>query len=89
MLLENSRKCRHFVNISFKPQEETLKSWKTQLQDIIVIASGDYFLETESGYYSVNTSNGALQSCKTRCVRKIARQEINWFSETFRMPSNL
>ena len=34
--------CEH----KFLPPEETLKSWKKQLQDIIAIASGDYFIET-------------------------------------------
>ena len=66
-----------------------MKSWKKQLQDIIAIASGDYFVETETGYYLVDTINGALQLYKTRRVRKFVRQEIDWFSETFRMPSNL
>ena len=60
-----------------------------QLQDIIAIASGDYFVETDNGYYSVDTINGALQLYKARSVRKFVRQEIDWFSETFRMPSNL
>ena len=33
--------------------------------------------------------NGALQLYKARRVRKFVRQEIDWFSKTFRMPSNL
>ena len=69
--------------------EETLKSWKKQLQDIIAITSGDYFVETDNAYYSVDTINGALQLYKTRRIRKFVRQEIDWFSETFQMPSNL
>ena len=77
--------CEH----KFLPPEETLKSWKKQLHDIIAIASGDYFVETDNGYYSVDTINGALQLYKARRVRKFVRQEIDWFSETFRMPSNL
>ena len=60
-----------------------------QLQDIIAIASGDYLVETDNGYYSVDTINGALQLYKARSVRKFVRQEIDWFSDTFRMPSNL
>ena len=39
--------------------EETLKSWKKQLQDIIAITSGDYFVETDNGYYLVDTIHGA------------------------------
>ena len=77
--------CEH----KFLPPEETLKSWKKQLQDIIAIAFGNYFVETDNGYYSVDTINGALESYKARRVRKFVRQEIDWFSETFRMPSNL
>ena len=71
----------------FLPPEETLKSWKKQLQDIIAIAFGNYFVETDNGYYSVDTINGALQLYKIRRVRSL-RQEKYWFSETFRMPSN-
>ena len=77
--------CEH----KFLPPEETLKLWKKQLQDIIAIASGDYFVETDNGYYSVDTINGALQLYKARRVRKFVKQEIGWFSETFQMPSNL
>ena len=77
--------CEH----KFLPPEETLKSWKKQLQDIIAIASGDYFIETDNGYSSVDTINGALQLYKSCRVRKFVRQEIDCFSETFRMPSNL
>ena len=77
--------CEH----KFLPPEETLKSWKKQLQDIIAITFGDYFVETDNGYYSVDTINGALQQYKARRVTKFVRQEIDWFSETFRMPSNL
>ena len=76
--------CEH----KFLPPEETLKSWKKQLQDIIAIAFGNYFVEIDNGYYSVDTINGALQLYKVRRVRKFMRQEIYWFSETFRMPSN-
>ena len=76
--------CEH----KFLPPEETLKSWKKQLQDIIAIASGDYFVDTDNGDYLVDTINGALQLYKARRVRKFVRQEIDWFSETFRMPSN-
>ena len=43
--------CEH----KFLPPEETLKSWKKQLQDIIAIASGDYFVETDNGYYSLDS----------------------------------
>ena len=77
--------CEH----KFLPPEETLKLWKEQLQDIIAIPSVDYFVESNNGYYSVDTINGALQLHKARRVRKFVRQEIDWFSETFRMPSNL
>ena len=77
--------CEH----KFLPSEKTLKSWKKQLQDIIAIASGDYFVETDNGYSSVDTINGALQLYKSCRVRKFVRQEIDYFSETFRMPSNL
>ena len=76
--------CEH----KFLPLEETLKSWKKQFQDIIAIASGNYFVETDNGYYSVDTINGALHLYKVRRVRKIVRPEIDWSSETFRMPSN-
>ena len=76
--------CEHFL-----PPEETLRSWKKQLQDIIAIASGDYFVETDNGYCLVDTINGALQVYKARRVRKFVRQQIDWFSETFRMLSNL
>ena len=38
--------CEH----KFLPPEETLKSWRKQLQDITAIASGDYFVETDNGY---------------------------------------
>ena len=37
--------CEH----KFLPPEETLKSWRKQLQDITAIASGDYFVETDNG----------------------------------------
>ena len=77
--------CEH----KFLPPEKTPKSWKKQLQDIIAIASGDYFVETDNGYSSVDTINGALQLYKSCRVRKFLRQEIDCFSETFRMPSNL
>ena len=77
--------CEH----KFLPPEETLKSWKKQLQDITAIASRDYFVETDNGYYSVDTINGALQLYKARRVRKFVRPEIDWSSETFRMPSSL
>ena len=43
--------CEH----KFLPPEETLKSWKKQLQDIIAIASWDYFVETDNGYYSLDS----------------------------------
>ena len=33
--------------------------------------------------------NGALQLYKARRVREFVRKEIDWFSKTFRMPSNL
>ena len=49
--------CEH----KFLPSEETLKSWKKQLQDIIAITSKDYFAETDNGYYSLDAINGALQ----------------------------
>ena len=61
VLLENSRKCRHLyllASILFYHPRKNLKSWKKQ--DIIAIASGDYFVETNNDYYSVNTINGAL-----------------------------
>ena len=77
--------CEH----KFLPPKENPKSWRKQLQDITAIASGDYFVETNNGYYSVDTINGALQLYKARRVRKFVRQEIDWFSETFQMPSNL
>ena len=73
----------------FLSPKETLKSWKKQLQDIITIASGDYFVETDNGYYSLDTIDGVLQLYKARHIRKFVSQEIDWFSETFRMPSNL
>ena len=37
-----------------------------KLQDITVIAIGDYFVETDNGYFSVDTINGALQLHKAR-----------------------
>ena len=77
--------CEH----KFLPPEETLKSWKKQLQDITAITSRHYLVETDNCYYSVDTINGALQLYKARRVRKFVRQEIDWFSKTFRMPSNL
>ena len=77
--------CEH----KFLPPEETLKSWKKQLHDITAIASMDYFVETDNGYYSVDTINGALQLYKARRVRKFVRPEIDWSFETFRMPSSL
>ena len=77
--------CEH----KFLPPKENPKPWRKQLQDITAIASGDYFVETNNGYYSVDTINGALQLYKARRVRKFVRQEIDWFSETFLMPSNL
>ena len=77
--------CEH----KFLPPEETLKSCEKQLQDIIAIASGNYFVETDDGYYSVDTISGALQLYKARRVRKFVSQEIDWFSETFRMPSDV
>ena len=77
--------CEH----KLLPPEEALKSWKKQLQDIIAIASADYFVETDNGYYLVDTINGALQLCKARRVRKFVRQETDWFWETVRMSSNL
>ena len=46
-------------------------------------ASRDYFVETGNGYYSVDTTNGALQSYKV--VVKFVGQLITGF----RMPSNL
>ena len=77
--------CEH----KFLPPKETLKSYEKQLQDIIAIASGNYFVETDDGYYSVDTISGALQLYKARRVRKFVSQEIDWFSETFRMPSDV
>ena len=62
----------------FLPPEETLKSWKKQLQDIIAIASGDYFVQTDTGYYSVDTNNGALQLYKSRRVRKLSECHLTW-----------
>ena len=52
--------CEH----KFLPPEKTLKSWRKQLQDITAIVSGDYFVETNNGYYSVDTIHGALQYTK-------------------------
>ena len=54
MLLENSDICRHLYLVKFLPPEEILKSWKKQLLDIIAIFSGDCFVETDNGYYSVD-----------------------------------
>ena len=48
--------CEH----KFLPPEETLKSCRKQLQDVIAITFGDYFVETNNCYYSVDTVNGAL-----------------------------
>ena len=60
----------------------------TNARYIIAIASRDYFVETDNGYYSVDTINGGLQLYKARRTRKFVRQEIDWFSETFQMLEN-
>ena len=37
----------------------------------------------------VDAINGALQLYKARRVRNFERQDVDWFLEIFRMPSNL
>ena len=56
------------TDVKYHPQKKipTVLLENYKLQDITALASGDYFVETDNGYYSVDTINGALQLHKAR-----------------------
>ena len=81
----NVSPCDHF----FIPPQDVLMSWKTQLQRAKDTAIGFHYIECEFGRYSVFTANGALQLHRAREIRKAVSQELDWFSESCRIPSNV
>ena len=71
------------------PPEETLASWKSQLQSVVKIASGHFYMDTRFGRHNLHSINGTLQLYKARNIRRFVKQELDWFSETYRVPKHI
>ena len=77
--------CEH----KYIPPEETLASWKGELQKAFNLAVGHFYVENDFGRYSLETVNGALQLHKACNMREFVEQEIDWLSETYRLPQSV
>eukprot|EP00112_Aurelia_sp_Birch-Aquarium-sp1_P008138 Seg1893.5 transcript_id=Seg1893.5/GoldUCD/mRNA.D3Y31 product="hypothetical protein" protein_id=Seg1893.5/GoldUCD/D3Y31 len=75
--------CEHF----FIPPKETLLSWKSQLQRARNLSTGFFYIESDFGLYDLWITNAAEQLHKAREIRKSVKEELDWFSETCRVPN--
>lgn len=48
-----------------------------------------FYMETDSGRYSLDTINASLQLYKAKTMRKFVKEEIDWFSETYKSPYHI
>ena len=75
--------CEHF----FIPPSETLLSWKSQLQQARNLSTGFFYIESDFGLYDLWITTAAEQLHKAREIRRSVKEELDWFSETCRVPS--